>query len=280
MIPHGGAIAALEQQLQALAQQTTQPDEIIVSCNRVGGLQTLAARLEGSELERLPLTLIDSSQTPGPSAARNQGWRASNGDLVLFCDDDDAAAPTWVAELARTLREYDLCGGSLEYGELNSRRAALRSGHAARSAPTKFSHLPYAPSSNLGVRRAVLEAVQGFDESSACAEDIDFCWRAQQAGFTFAFVPEAVMHYRLRDGYNAAFRQSYQYGVSDGWLLSKHRGSGLRRSLSDGVKELAGIPLALVRAVTGKGDLVDVYQRIGGLLGRISATARYRTWVV
>lgn len=280
VIPHGGTVGLLEHQLRALAGQTLPPDEIIVSCNRSGGLDALTERLRGSEFEQLPLTLIDSSLVPGPSAARNVGWKASHGDIVLFCDDDDEAAPTWAAELAQSLHDHELSGGPLSYERLNNRRAALRSGHASRSAPTKFSHLPYAPSSNFGVHRSVLEAVSGFDESTACAEDIDLCWRAQYAGFSFAFTPEAVMHYRLRDGFRAAFRQSYQYGLSDGWLLVKHREHGVRRTLRGGLVELAGIPLALWRAITGRGDLVDVYQRIGGLFGRIAATVRYRTWAV
>lgn len=280
VIPHGGDVGRLLDQLDALARQTVAPDEIVVSCNHNGGRELLSASIAGSELGQLPLTLLDSSATPGPSGARNAGWRAAIGDLVLFCDDDDVAESGWVAALEAALDDHDLVGGALAYDRLNSRRAALRSGHARDAAPTKFGYLPYAPSANLGAHREVLETIGGFDEALSCGEDIDLCWRAQRAGFGFAFVPEAIMHYRLRSEVRKAWRQSYLYGVADAKLLLKHRAEGVRRSARETLVELAGIPLAVVRAARGRGDLVDVAQRIGGLLGRIVGSVRHRVWCV
>jgi len=45
--------------------------------------------------------------TPGISSARNAGLEAADTDLVAFLDDDDDAAPNWVAAMMRTQRERD-----------------------------------------------------------------------------------------------------------------------------------------------------------------------------
>ena len=34
------------------------------------------------------LRVIQLSENRGPSAARNAGWRAADGDLIIFVDDD------------------------------------------------------------------------------------------------------------------------------------------------------------------------------------------------
>ena len=59
--------------------------------------------------------------------------------------------------------------------------------------------------------KAMFLATGRFDEATLALEDIDFCIRAQLAGFRLEFVPEAVMHVRFRDSLPGLARQNYTY---------------------------------------------------------------------
>ena len=50
--------------------------------------------------------------------------------------------------------------------------------------------LPHAGGSSLGVKRALHEAIGGFDEDLPALEDTDYCWRIQLAGTPLVLVPE------------------------------------------------------------------------------------------
>jgi GT2 family glycosyltransferase len=90
---------------------------------------------------------------------------------------------------------------------------------------------PYATGANLGVRRDVWEALGGFDESYVGGhEEVDFAWRAQDRGYTIAFVPEAVVDYRLRHSLRSMMRQRFGYGRSYAQLYSRFRGSPIPRA--------------------------------------------------
>ena len=54
------------------------------------------------------------------------------------------------------------------------------------------------------------------------ADEIDFCWRAQYAGFRLGFAPEAVVQYRLKSRTTDAMRQAYIFARGDAQLYAKH----------------------------------------------------------
>lgn len=152
----------------------------------------------------------------GPAAARNIGVAVATGDVVLFCDDDDEVAPGWARAIFEALSSVDLVGGALEFDTLNSPeslawRGVEHSDRAGRTGPGG----PYAAGCNMGVRRAAFEAVGGFDDTIGnCGEDQDFCWRVLHAGFRYAPVPAAIVHYRARDTLGGAVRQAFGNGVA------------------------------------------------------------------
>ena len=75
----------------------------------------------------------------------------------------------------------------------------------------------------MGYRRRVFDEIGGFDEAFLLgADEIDFSWRAQYAGFRLGFVPEAVVHYRLKSRATDAMRQAYVFARGDAQLYAKH----------------------------------------------------------
>ena len=88
---------------------------------------------------------------------------------------------------------------------------------------------PYAPFAGLctlGMRKTVFEAVGPFSDAFPVLEDADFCVRAYLAGFAIRFVPEALLHYRMRADVADFRRQGYQYAKYTARLAWRYRDSG------------------------------------------------------
>jgi GT2 family glycosyltransferase len=93
-----------------------------------------------------------------------------------------------------------------------------------------LDYLPFAAGASLAVLRELHDSIGGFDETFVPAgEDMDYCWRLQQAGARMGFVSDAVTHYRLRSSLRAVFRQGLNYGEGHVLAYKKHRARGLGR---------------------------------------------------
>lgn len=227
VMPCLDAKGTIEAQLRALAgQRTSARWEVIVSDNgSTDGSQQIVKRWQA----RLPdLRLIDSSSRRGVSAARNAGARAARGELILICDADDIVSEHWIAAMVRAARQFDLVGGSVEESSLNPPGLRFWRGELPRDRLLiSLRFLPFAMGCNVGMRRAVFEALGGWDERyvGGC-DDVDFSWRAQLGGFTLGFAPDAVIAYRHRRGLTALCRQFYRYGLSHAVLYRQYRSHG------------------------------------------------------
>jgi len=142
----------------------------------------------------------------------------------VLCDADDVVDPDWLGAMDRALDDADLVGGYLDCDRLNDhfiRR--VRDNPTSEGLVPVYWHLSYAVSANMGMHRAVFDAMGGFDEDFAVgADEIDFCWRAQSAGFRIAFAPDAVVAYRFKTQLRTVARQKYSYGKGCALLRAKH----------------------------------------------------------
>jgi glycosyltransferase involved in cell wall biosynthesis len=229
IIPARNAAATIGAQLEALSRQTYHEWwEVIVVDNDSRDATAAVAR---SWAGRLPcLRLIDASGLHSPGYARNAGCRASQGELLLFCDADDIVDAHWVAALAKGLRDYPAIGGRIDRTRLNDPTLlAWRPARMPDVLPGHFGFLPYAQGANCGVRRWVWEELGGFDESLRHSEDVEFFWRAQLAGHELGYLPLAVVSYRYRASMGATVRQSYGYGKSHAQLYKRFAAYGMPR---------------------------------------------------
>jgi glycosyltransferase involved in cell wall biosynthesis len=121
-------------------------------------------------------------------AARNAGWRAAAGDVVLFTDDGCRVPPTWVRAHLESLSDPDVVASFGETTGGPTRRfepSALPSRHrGATSAPWLVGG-----ASNMAVLGSALEAIGGFDERLASgdeAADADVVARLLRSGSVIA----------------------------------------------------------------------------------------------
>jgi glycosyltransferase involved in cell wall biosynthesis len=210
-------------QLAALARQECPvPWELLVCDN---GSSDSSVELARSWADRLPLRVVVADDVPGAGPARNAGVRAAQGEWIGFCDADDEVGDGWLAALCRALEQHPFVAGRFDGHRLNSART-LRSRALDQQDGLQHSsalvRLPHAGGGNLGIHRDVFLEVGGFDPSVRYLQDTDLCWRVQRAGYPLVFVPDLLVHVRLRATLRGMFRQGRAYGASLAQLERRH----------------------------------------------------------
>lgn len=229
VIPVRNGADLLPQQLDALAAQTMRDFEVVVSDN---GSTDDTVEVALARAEELALRVVDSSERPGVSHARNVGIRNAAAAKVLICDADDVVDPGWVAAMSAALDHHDVVCGRLDTSRVNPPAVLSWSGPPATDAlPVTMGYLPYAYGGNLGLWRSVIDVAGEFDPRFVGGhEEVDFGWRVQQAGLSVGFAPDAVIHYRLRSSLRGTMRQRFWYGRSYAQLYRRFRDAGVPRT--------------------------------------------------
>lgn len=273
VVPVGRVDEQLFEQLRALDRQASAPQfEVVLSANAPG------SSLELSDIRAsFPLTVIDSSDLPGPSHARNAGWRAASGSIVLFCDADDVVDDRWIAEMAQLSQGSEIFGGRLEYELLNPPGVGRWIHNWSEGMPRKFAHLPFLPSANIGMSRQLLERLGGWNESLSASEDTDLCWRAQKLGYDIGYSSKSLVHYRLRPNWWDTFKQHMAYGVSD---VTFARQWGLSTKPLASLIDTGRTLLFCGVAIVDRSRRPLAAAKLGVLLGRLRQSRRLRWWCV
>lgn len=221
IVPTFNAAETIRDQLEALSRQGFEhPWEAIISDNGSTD-DTVRIALEWAA-DHGEFTILDASRRRGASAARNAGAARASAPLLAFCDADDVVDARWLSEIVAALEHADLVAGAVESDSLARHGAAAVSWTTQAPITLGFwTEFAAGATNNLGVRSEVFREIEGFDESLATCEDIDFCWRAQLAGYSFATCPTAVVAIRKRAGRRAVLRQAYHYGRGESLLRCK-----------------------------------------------------------
>jgi hypothetical protein len=84
---------------------------------------------------------------------------------------------------------------------------------------TEAEHIP---GCNFSIRKDVLDEIGGFDpQFRAAGDDVDLCWRLQEAGHRISFNPAAVVWHHRRNSVRAFWRQQRGYGRAEALLERK-----------------------------------------------------------
>jgi len=275
---HNGA-DTIGDQLEALAGQTySGPWELIVSDNgSTDGTRGRVASWEG----KIPakLRIVDSSERPGAAHARNVAVQSASGEYILFCDADDVANPEWIERMVEALNNHEIVAGLGEMRRFNHPDQYEWMGDVEPAdLVAQYRFRAVFSTYNLGVRRQVALALGGFDEAFLRAEDTDWSWRAQYAGYDVWFEPSAIVHIRLRSNLWAVATRWFRGGVSEPLLYARHRERGLdAERLGDVAREWWGLArnarTALRHPEAHHGWTAKTAQRAGRFVGSV----RHRT---
>ena len=177
--------------------------------------------------ERFPYCRIISQPNKGLSVARNVGAEAATGEIIAYTDSDCVADPDWLAYLVAKMETAQLvaCGGPNFPPPEDSLVPA-----AVAVSPGGPTHVllsddvaEHIAGCNMAFRRDVLQQLGGFDPIyRAAGDDVDICWRFQDAGYTIGFSPAAVVWHFRRNTVRAYIGQQRGYGKAEALVYSKH----------------------------------------------------------
>jgi len=213
------------------AQRGSRPVEVIVIDNRPG--VSSPTRAVAAEFD--DILFIDESR-PGLSYARNAGFAAATGDIVIAIDDDVTVPEGWLERLVRPFARPEVMAVTghvlpLELETESQRRfeayGGLGRGFSSFEANGEwFRSLRGAvPTWNLGATAnaafrstifrdpaiGVLDEALGAGMPTGCSEDTYLFYRILKAGHTIAYDPTAWVWHRHRRDAPALRRQIYAY---------------------------------------------------------------------
>jgi glycosyltransferase involved in cell wall biosynthesis len=214
----------LDAALASLRASLREGDELIVAESGSADPEPVweVARRHGARL-----LVVDA---PGVSRARNTAWREAAHDLIAFVDDDVRVTPGWAAAMAEALAAHPdaaFVSGRVDLPEGQGTLALTVKTELATEEYDRRSGGVLGHSANLGMHRAMLAAVGGFDETMGpgarwpAGEDPDLLDRVLATGAHGWYAPDAAAyheHWRRMRQYVAL---QHRYGIGAGARLAK-----------------------------------------------------------
>jgi len=165
--------------------------------------------------------LVLDDANPCAAKARNLGWQAANGDLVLFLDGDTELHPDFVQQAVQTLEDP-------RQTQLQNQRLCAVWGHRRESRPeqslyTRLLDLdwiyPTGRTLYFGgdvlVRRAALAQVGGFDASLKAGEEPELCARLRAAEWEIEHIDAPMTQHDLAvTSLRAYCLRAYRSGIA------------------------------------------------------------------
>lgn len=271
IIPHYNDPVRLDRCLTALAAQDFPADqvEIVVADN--------GSPLPPGELERIVAgrARIVIAHEKGAGPARNTGVAASNGRVLAFTDADCLPEPGWISAGLAALDRADFAGGHMVV-MIERNDGAPRTGAEAFETVFAFNNRQYVEekgfsvTANLFCERRVFDAVGPF--RNGVSEDLDWCVRARQAGYSITYAADATVAHPARADWPQLLHKWKRLNV-EAFNLQKGRPLGrLRWAVRSFALPLSIAPHAL--QVMRSGALADDGERRRA----IATLVRLRLW--
>ncbi len=204
VIPAHDGLPDLLDAVQSVLSQTRPPYEIIVvdDASSDGGGEAVERRFGDA-------VRVVSGRFGSAGAARNAGWRAAQGEWIAFLDADDLWFPDKLAVASERLcaasqADWFFSDGAFRTldGQLHASWFGLYADMVEPYCGSPLAQLfevNFVLTSSTLVRRAVLEAEGGFDESLSHAEDLDLWVRLSRRGLATGS-RRALVRYQHREG--------------------------------------------------------------------------------
>lgn len=192
------------------------------------GSQDQSPALLGEFARSISRCHVHAEPVRGFAEPLNKGLAVSESENVLFLDADSFPRADWALRMEAALENCELVVGETTsalpkmptpYGRLAE---LLFRGHSERTARAHGHALPWGPTCNLGVKRALFRRVGRFAPAATSAFDIDWCWRAVLGGARLRYESKAKVAHLRRNERDALLRQFERYGKGEAWLHRRY----------------------------------------------------------
>lgn len=278
IIPCYNGEATIGAQLQALTdQQWREPWEVLVVDNRCTDNSMAIVKQHQKQLPNL--RIVQAQDRQGQPYAVNTGVQAALGENLLFCDADDVVGDNYVAAMSTALAENVFVACAFEEARLNERWVQQSHANLQKHGLSQYTYPPFLPHSGggtMGVKRALFQQFDGFDESLPILHDTDFCWRLQLAGVPLTFINGTVVHVRYRNSLRSLYRQSRNYAEFNVLLYKRYRTRGMpeiTRAMRKARWASLRHSMRHARTRVGRGRIA---WQFGWCIGRVRGSVKHR----
>jgi GT2 family glycosyltransferase len=149
------------------------------------------------------------------SQARNRGAAAAFSRLYAFTDADCIADPGWLEALLGCRSVAPLVAGDVRVRVREQPNAVERYETMWRFGQESWVRQGWAATANLLVHADAFDAVGGFDPTwRHIGEDVDFCFRARDAGFRLGYCGEAIVEHEAERELRPLLERCFRHGYS------------------------------------------------------------------
>lgn len=218
-----------EELLESLTHQTQRDFEVIIVED---GSSVPCREVVERYTDKLAVHYYDKPNS-GPGQTRNYGVERANGEYVIILDSDVVLPEGYFAAIDAELAAHpcDAFGGpdrahesfSTTQKAINYAMTSFFTTGGIRGGKAKLDKF-YPRSFNMGVRREVYQALEGFS-AMRFGEDIDFSTRIFKSGYRCRLFPEAWVYHKRRTDLKKFFKQVHNSGIARIHLSHRHPGT-------------------------------------------------------
>jgi len=218
-----------EELLESLTHQTGKDFEVIIVED---GSSVPCRDVVERYADKLAVHYYDKPNS-GPGQTRNYGVERANGEYVIILDSDVVLPESYFAAIDAELaaNPCDAFGGpdrahesfSTTQKAINYAMTSFFTTGGIRGGKAKLDKF-YPRSFNMGVRREVYQALEGFS-AMRFGEDIDFSTRIFKSGYRCRLFPEAWVYHKRRTDLKKFFKQVHNSGIARIHLSHRHPGT-------------------------------------------------------
>lgn len=230
-----------------------------------------------AKLRQITIRLLSENQIQSSYAARNAGIRSANSEILAFTDGDCRPELQWLENLIQPFSDPNvgIVAGEIVAlpGDSLLEKYADKQDTLSQKHTLANSFCPYGQTANLAIRKQAFIEVGLFRPYLTTGGDADICWRIlRETSYQLKFAEKAIVKHRHRSTWRDLQSQWRRYGKSNKYLHELH-GIDLMREFK--TKEyvyrlsrwlLKELPLTTVKIISGKAELVELFNTPIGLL--------------
>ena len=216
----------VDELLNSLTRQTNKNFEVLIVED---GSSVPCKEVVDNYADRLDICYYFKSNS-GPGQTRNYGAERGHGEYLIILDSDCILPEGYLAAVESELQRQkaDAFGGPDRAHDsftniqkaINYAMTSFFTTGGIRGGKKKMDKF-YPRSFNMGVRRAVYEALGGFSKMRF-GEDIDFSIRIFKNGYTCRLFPDAWVYHKRRTDLKKFFKQVHNSGIARINLYKKY----------------------------------------------------------
>lgn len=241
---------------------------------------------KAKELAQLNLKCIQENEIQSSYAARNQGIKNAQGNILAFTDVDCRPQKDWLEKLIQPFSDPKvmIVAGEIKAikGDSLLEKYADKRDILSQKYTLANDFFPYGQTANLALRKEALKVVGLFRPYLTTGGDADICWRIlKEIESEIKFVPDALVLHRHRDNLKDFKSQWRRYGKSSKYLHQLH-GSKLMPEYSASkysyrllVWLIREFPKNILKILIGKGNFVDlIHTPLDMMVGKLRSSSQ------